>query len=139
MDAGVATLIAVIAVSSLFGLRRMVTEGRVDIHKPGHRFTHDELGHDMGSAATLVQFSSPYCQPCRATHEMLETIAAEHDGVLHVDMQVADHLDLVNRLHILRTPTTVMLDRSGHVRFRSEGVPRKDDLLDALHRVTRHS
>lgn len=132
MELGVIVLIAVVAAGTAFGLRRMATEGRVALHVPGHRFTSAELGHDMGAAATLVQFSAPYCQPCRATHEMLASIAAANPAIAHIDMQVADHLDMVNRLRIMRTPTTVLLDHHGHVRFRSEGIPRRDELDTAL-------
>lgn len=136
MEPGVIALIAVLLAGTAFGVRRLATDGRVDIHLPGHRFTSDELGHDMGQAATLLQFSSPYCQPCKATHELLSDVAQGRDGVAHVDLQVADHLDLVNRLRIMRTPTTVLLDKTGHVRFRSEGVPRRDELTSALDGVT---
>lgn len=132
MEPGTVVLVVVLAAGTAFGLRRMATEGRVSLHVPGHRFTSEELGHDMGTAATFVQFSSPYCQPCKATHELLAEVAAADAGIAHIDMQVADHLDMVNKLHIMRTPTTVLLDAHGHVRFRSEGVPRRDELAEAL-------
>lgn len=138
MDSGLIVVLGVLVAASAFGVRRMRTEGRVTLHLPGHHVAASELGHDMGQRATLLQFSSPFCQPCKATHDLLGRMTADMDGVVHVDLQVADHLDLVNKLHVMRTPTTVLLDRKGMVRYRAEGVPRNDELVDALDRTLAH-
>lgn len=138
MDSGAVLVLVALAAATAFGVVRLRTDGKVTLHLPGHHVSPEELGHDMGERATLLQFSSPYCQPCKVTHEMLERTQAAHDGVAHVDLQVADHLDMVNKLHILRTPTTVLLDRKGMVRYRAEGVPREAELTSALDRTLSH-
>jgi hypothetical protein len=42
------------------------------------------------------------------------------------------HLDLVRRLDIRRTPTTVVLDAAGREVRRATGVPRNDEVLGVL-------
>ena len=138
MDNGALIALVALAGATAFGLLRLRSDGKVNLHLPGHYVAPSELGHPMGAHATLLQFSSPYCQPCKATHEQLERTAAAHDGVTHVDLQVADHLDMVNKLRVMRTPTTVLLDRKGVVRYRAEGVPRPDELREALEHTLAH-
>jgi protein-disulfide isomerase len=135
MNTGTYIVIAVVLLASLFGFMRIRTDGTVRSHAPGSYVTPEELGHDMGKKATFVQFSSPFCQPCKATHEMVVNLIDGNNEVTHVDLQVADHLDLVNQLHIMRTPTTVLLDGNGHIEYRVEGAPRAPELAEALSKV----
>lgn len=135
MNTGAYIVIAVVLLSSLVGFMRIRTDGTVRSHKAGSYVTSDELGHEMGSSATFVQFSSPFCQPCKATHDMIGNLISDKPEVAHVDLQVADHLNLVNQLNIMRTPTTVLLDGRGHIEYRVEGAPRPAELTDALQKV----
>jgi hypothetical protein len=54
------------------------------------------------------------------------------DGVRHVELDAESHLELVRRLDILRTPTTLVLDSTGAVVKRASGAPRKPDVIAAL-------
>ncbi|MSO27383.1 MAG: thioredoxin [Candidatus Nanopelagicales bacterium] len=90
------------------------------------------IGVDLGSRATLVQFSSAFCQPCRATRQILEQVSGLVDGVVHVDIDAEANLGLVRALDIRRTPTVLILDSAGHIRKRASGLPRKADVLAAL-------
>ena len=85
-----------------------------------------------GERATLLQFSSAFCAPCRATRRTLTDIAGMLDGVTHVEVDAEAHLELVRRLGILKTPTTLVLDRAGREIVRASGQPRKADVLAAL-------
>src|SRR4051794_2949264 len=60
-----------------------------------------DLGIDLGERATLVQFSSAFCSPCRATRVLLADIAGKVDGVVTVDIDAEKHLDLVRKLNIM--------------------------------------
>ena len=90
------------------------------------------LGGEPGRRATLVQFSSSFCAPCRATRQILMDVAAMIDGVTYVEVDAEAHLDVVRRHNILRTPTTLVLDDSGHVVVRASGQPRKADVIAAV-------
>lgn len=135
MNTGAYIVVGVVIFASLLGFMRIRTDGTVRSHKPGSYVTPEELGHEMGSAATFIQFSSPFCQPCKATHDMLSNLIADKPQVAHVDLQVADHLNLVNQLSVMRTPTTVLLDGNGQIEYRVEGAPRPGELAEALAKV----
>jgi thiol-disulfide isomerase/thioredoxin len=77
---------------------------------------------------TVVQFSTAFCAPCRATKARLEQLQATRPGlaVLHVDAE--SHLDEVRALDVRRTPTLFYLDRAGAVIGRSSGAPRPEEL-----------
>ncbi|WP_459739922.1 thioredoxin family protein [Streptomyces sp. E-15] len=91
-----------------------------------------ELGAELGERATLVQFSSAFCAPCRATRRVLGEVAGMVPGVTHVEIDAEAHLDLVRALEILKTPTVLVLDACGRVVRRATGQPRKADVIAAL-------
>ncbi len=90
------------------------------------------LGVDPGERATLLQFSSAFCAPCRAVRRVSAEVAAEVTGVRHVEVDAEEHLDAVRALGIWRTPTLLVLDRDGRVAKRATGVPAKPHLIAAL-------
>lgn len=93
---------------------------------------------ELGETATLLQFSSAFCAPCRATRRTLVEVASIVPGVTHVEVDAEHHLELVRRLDILRTPTTLVLDASGREVNRATGAPRRDQVLAALGGVGDH-
>jgi thiol-disulfide isomerase/thioredoxin len=96
------------------------------------RLRSADLGADLGERATLVQFSSAFCAPCRATRRILDEVAGMVDGVVHVEVDAEANLDLVRRLEIVRTPTVLVLDAAGRIVRRAAGAPRKVDVIAAL-------
>ena len=93
------------------------------------------LGHELGERATLLQFSSAFCAPCRATRRVLGEVTGIVDGVTHVEVDAEHHLDATRTFGILRTPTTLVLDRSGVEVTRATGAPTRDQVLTALAQV----
>ncbi|MFH8444375.1 TlpA family protein disulfide reductase [Streptomyces sp. NPDC018026] len=91
-----------------------------------------DLGAELGSRATLVQFSSAFCAPCRATRRVLGEVAGLVPGVAHVEIDAEGHLELVRALDVLRTPTVLVLDADGRVVRRATGQPRRADVIAAL-------
>ncbi|MGW7098082.1 thioredoxin family protein [Streptomyces sp. NPDC054838] len=98
----------------------------------GVRLGAAELGAEPGERATLVQFSSAFCQPCRATRRILADVASMVDGVAHVEVDAERNLALVRALGIEKTPTVLVLDATGLVVRRAAGMPRKADVIAAL-------
>jgi thiol-disulfide isomerase/thioredoxin len=92
------------------------------------------IDHDLGERATLLQFSSAFCAPCRVTRRVLTDVASAVPGVTHVEVDAEHHLELVRRLGITRTPTTLLLDRHGREVSRASGAPRRDEVLATLAR-----
>ncbi|MFG3249747.1 TlpA family protein disulfide reductase [Streptomyces sp. NPDC048187] len=91
-----------------------------------------DLGAELGPRATLVQFSSAFCAPCRATRRVLGEVAGMVPGVAHVEIDAEGHLDLVRALDVVKTPTVLVLDAGGRVVRRAVGLPRKADVVAAL-------
>jgi hypothetical protein len=95
-----------------------------------------DLGAPLGAQATLVQFSTEVCAYCGPTRELLTEVARERDGVSFIEIDAAERMDLTRRLHVLSTPTVLVLDASGAVASRASGPPRRADLLTAVGAVT---
>ncbi|WP_208818365.1 thioredoxin family protein [Streptomyces marokkonensis] len=93
------------------------------------------LEAELGERATLLQFSSAFCAPCRATRRVLGEVARLVPGVAHVEIDAEARLDLVRRLEIVRTPTVLVLDAAGRIVRRATGQPRKADVIAALGEV----
>jgi thiol-disulfide isomerase/thioredoxin len=147
MSQGTWVLVAALLVATGFGLWRAARDGRF-------RGTHalapsgspaepaagddpgpaplDDLGHPLGERATLLQFSSAFCAPCRATRRILGEVVGLVPGVAHIEVDAEQHLDLVRRLGILRTPTTLVLDARGREVSRASGAPSRDAVLATL-------
>lgn len=143
MSAGQWVLVASLALAIGFGVFRAWSDGRfsgthrvrgVDTETPATPGVLD--GHDLeaelGDRATLLQFSSAFCAPCRVARRVLGEVAAEVPGVAHVEIDAEHHLELVRRLGILRTPTTLVLDAAGREVGRAAGAPTKGQVLSAL-------
>lgn len=95
----------------------------------------DDLGVALGERATLVQFSTVFCAPCRSARTLLASMAERRDGVVYVDVDAESHLDLVRALNVMRTPTIFVLDASGSVVKRASGLPQRADVDNALDQV----
>lgn len=134
MMTGVVVCVAVLAVASAYGVLQRRRSGRVRVRgrDEGKRLGAAELGGELGERATLVQFSSAFCAPCRATRRVLGEVAGMVPGVTHVEIDAEAHLDLVRELEILKTPTVLVLDAQGRVVRRATGQPRRADVIAAL-------
>ncbi|MER5381823.1 thioredoxin family protein [Streptomyces sp. NBC_00647] len=131
---GLVVCVVVLAAASVYGVLHRWRSGRVGVRgrDGGKRLGAAELGEGLGQKATLVQFSSAFCAPCRATRRVLGEVAGMVPGVSHVEIDAEDHLDLVRDLGILKTPTVLVLDADGWIVRRATGQPRKADVIAAL-------
>jgi len=94
------------------------------------------LGADaLGERATLLQFSTEMCARCPGVHRTLGAIAAEREGVLHLDIDLTHRPDIAKHFHVLQTPTTLILDRDGVVQTRFGGTPSRSAVELELTRV----
>ncbi|MER5855140.1 thioredoxin family protein [Streptomyces sp900105245] len=131
---GLVVCVAVLLAATAFGVLHGRRSGRVRVRErdDGKRLGAAELGGELGERATLVQFSSAFCAPCRATRRILGEVAGMVPGVTHLEIDAEDRLALVRELEILKTPTVLVLDAEGRVVRRATGQPRKADVIAAL-------
>ena len=72
---------------------------------------------------TVVQFSTAFCGPCRATRARLQQLRTTRPGLAYVHVDAESHLDEVRALDVRSTPTLFFLDRTGAVLGRSDSAP----------------
>ncbi len=153
MSTGAWVLVIAVAAALAFGLYRAATDGRFRgthrVHgaEPTPATTETAVeptpapvslldgtpwAADLGERATLLQFSSAFCAPCRVTRRTLDEVASTVPGVVHLEVDAEHHLDVVRRLGIMRTPTTIVLDAHGTEVTRAQGAPTKQQVLVAL-------
>jgi thiol-disulfide isomerase/thioredoxin len=138
--AGVIALLAAVVLTVAVAWALKVRNGRFSASASSHEVLKPaDIGIELGDRATLVQFSSAFCSPCRATRLLLDDIATKIDGVVTVDIDAEEHLDLVRRFGIMRTPTVLVLDTDGIVSTRASGLPRREQVLAALDRAVGES
>jgi thiol-disulfide isomerase/thioredoxin len=145
MTTGLVVIAVAVVLAVGFGLWRAAADGRF-------RGTHRVRGAEepapepaplsvlagtaydgrLGERATLLQFSSAFCAPCRATRRVLEDVAGIVPGVSHLEVDAEHNLELVRRLGILRTPTTLVLDPHGREVGRASGAPTKQAVIASL-------
>ena len=132
--AGVTVLLAALAVTAALALWHRRRNGRLRVARTAdHRQDlRPLLPAQAGERATLLQFSSAFCAPCRATRRVLGEVAGLVPGVAHLEVDAEHHLALVRRLGIHKTPTTLVLDEGGREVVRASGQPRKSEVLAAL-------
>ncbi len=161
MTTGAWIVVAAVVLALAFGLWRLATDGRfrgthavrtpaapddtratslveegapAPVTRPGAELVV-AAGQQLGERATLLQFSSAFCAPCRATRRVLGEVIGLVDGVAHVEIDAEHHLEATRTLGILRTPTTIVLDAAGAEVTRATGAPTRDQVLTALARV----
>ena len=122
----------VLALATTYGLWYQRSRGKVVVKSDKGLITQEMIGAPLGSRVTLVQFSSAFCSPCRATRMLLEDVTAEMSDVAYVEIDAEANLELVRTLDIRSTPTTLFLDRTGHEVGRAMGAPKRDQVLSAI-------
>jgi thiol-disulfide isomerase/thioredoxin len=131
---GLLALAAVLAATTAFGLWWRSRNGRVRaVSSQQQHVDWAGLGVRPADApVTLVQFSSAFCAPCRATRATIAQVRTMLPAVAHVEVDAEQHLDAVRALNILRTPTVLVLDREGSVVKRASGQPSRADVIAAV-------
>ena len=125
-------ILIVLALASAYGMWYQRSRGVIKAKNKAGIITTEMIGGALGSRATLVQFSSAFCTPCRATRVLLQDIVSSMPDVVHVDIDAEDHLELVRELNILSTPTTLILNSTGHEVGRAVGAPKREQVINAL-------
>jgi len=125
-------IVIVLVLASGYGFWHKSTRGKVVVKADKGLITPALIGADLGSRATLLQFSSAFCGPCRATRMLIEDVTAEMGDVAHVEIDAEANLELVRKLDIRSTPTTLFVNGDGHEVGRAVGAPKRDQVLSAI-------
>ena len=96
------------------------------------RLSPAELGSDYGDRATIVQFSTTFCSSCRAAKALIKDVVKDQSDIKYLEIDAESNLDLVRKVDIKSTPTTLFLDKDGFEIARATGAPRRDQLIKVV-------
>ena len=127
-------LAIVLVAATVFGIWYQRTRGEFRKKKTvnGPKLTAAIVGTELGSRATMVQFSSAFCTPCRATKVLLEDMVKTMPDVHYAHIDAESHLELVRKLDIRSTPTTLFLNGAGVEVGRAMGTPKRAQVQAAI-------
>ena len=130
-------LVIVLALAIAFGV--WYTRSRGEFRKKktinGPKLDAGIIGVELGTRVTMVQFSSAFCSPCRATKALLEDMVKSMPDVRYAHIDAESHLELVRKLDIRSTPTTLFLNGDGIEVGRAMGTPKRSQVLDAVNAI----
>ena len=127
-------LLTVLALATGIGFRLKATQGRIK-QKKGLQISASEIGTLLGDRATVVQFSTSFCSSCRAAKVLISDVVSKRSDVKYVEIDAESNLELVRRLDIRSTPTTLFLDKKGFEIARAVGAPKRDQITSAINRL----
>ena len=130
-------LVVVLALAIAFGVWYTRTRGEFRKKKTvnGPKLDASVIGVELGAAVTMVQFSSAFCSPCRATKALLEDMVKTMPDVRYAHIDAEANLELVRKLDIRSTPTTLFLNSDGVEVGRAMGTPKRSQVLAAVNAI----
>ena len=96
------------------------------------RLSPTELGRGYGDRATIVQFSTTFCSSCRAAKGLIKDVVKDQSDIAYLEIDAESNLDLVRKVDIKSTPTTLFLDKDGFEIARATGAPKRDQLIKVV-------
>ena len=127
-------LLILLALATGIGFRLKATQGRIK-QKKGLQISANEIGTSLGDRATVVQFSTTFCSSCRAAKVLISDVVSKRNDVKYVEIDAESNLELVRKLDIRSTPTTLFLDKKGFEIARAVGAPKRDQVTSAINRL----
>ncbi len=127
-------LLILLALATGIGFRLRATQGRIK-QKKGLQISSSEIGTSLGQRATVVQFSTSFCSSCRAAKVLISDEVSKQIDIKYVEIDAESNLELVRKLDIRSTPTTLFLDKKGFEIARAVGAPKRDQIIAAINRL----
>jgi thioredoxin-related protein len=124
-------LLLLISLTSVIGLTLRAKKG-VIIKGSRLKISELEFGGKYGSRLTILQFSTTFCSECRTAKAIVKDVVKDSKEIAYVDVDAESNLDLVRRVDIRSTPTTIFLDSKGFEIARAKGAPKRDQLIKAI-------
>ncbi|NNC13351.1 thioredoxin family protein [Planctomonas sp. JC2975] len=140
-----AVIVGLVVVATLVGLLWRARNGRVrdasgvaTLQQTGLKSSLEDDAQ-FGSDATIVQFSTEFCGPCRIAERVLSGVAAQRDGIAYLDVDLTTRPQLATEFGVLQTPTILLVDAAGGIRSRIVGVPKAHEVTARLDEITKEN
>lgn len=95
----------------------------------------DKRQMQLGKNVTLLQFSSAFCSPCKATAQIISHLVEGMDDVVYIQVASEENLKLVEKFDIKSTPTVIFFNRNGIEVGRAVGIPTKEQVIISINAV----
>ena len=132
--------IGLILIGTLIGIVFKLSQGRghavlgheqIDLQKLQGKH-EDRVVTRFGSKATSILFSTSYCSICPGVSRQLLAFEKLDQGLQHIEVDITDRLDLAAHFGISQTPTVLITDASGEIKYRVSGAPKPGVLAKEL-------
>ena len=124
-------LILILALTAVVGFRYRVKKGVIK-EKKGSQILESELEKKYGKRVTVVIFSTTFCSECRSAKALISDVTSTLSDISYIEIDAESNLELVRRVDIRSTPTTIFLDKAGFEIARATGAPKRDQLIKAI-------
>lgn len=140
LEARIALVAAVVLLALMAGLVWKSRTGRAKKINDGQLIDLASLGAikngqpvlQFGKRLTFLQFSTEFCSQCVQTARVYKDLEEHSDGILHIEVDITNRLDLAREFNILQTPTTLVLDATGRVTSRIGGATKAQTIKDEI-------
>ena len=124
-------LVLILLSTLIFGLLYLRRKGGIK-ENLGFQIFESELRNKYGKRATVVQFSTTFCSECRAAKALISDVVSTQSEIAYIEIDAESNLELVRKVDIRSTPTTLFLDKAGFEIARATGAPKRDQLIKVI-------
>ena len=124
-------LLLLISLTSVIGLLLRAKKGVIK-KEIRVKISESEFGGKYGSRLTILQFSTTFCSECRTAKAIVKDVVKDFKDIAYVEVDAESNLELVRRVDIRSTPTTIFLDSKGFEIARAKGAPKRDQLIKVV-------
>ena len=127
-------LLLLISLTSVIGLTLRAKKGVIK-KRSKLKISEGEFGGKYGSRLTILQFSTTFCSECRTAKAIVKDVVKDYKDIIYVEVEAESNLDLVRRVDIRSTPTTIFLNNNGFEIARAKGAPKRDQLIKTINAI----
>ena len=124
-------LFLILGICLIIGISWRINLGKIK-SKVRLSISESELGVKLGKLGTVVVFTTTFCSECRTTKAIVKDVVKGYKEVTYVEVDAESNLDLVRRVDVRSTPTTIFLNSKGFEIARAKGAPKRDQLIKAI-------
>jgi len=124
-------LVIILLLSTVIGLLYRRKNG-VIVKKRRLHISEADFAGRYGARVTILQFSTTFCSACRAAKALISDVVKDEKDISYLEIDAESNLELVRKVDVRSTPTTIFLDKAGFEIARVTGAPKRDQLQKVI-------